>query len=166
MLAPAATIASIARESLEKADGNVIEAAKTMTNRVLKNDALFRQLMEPLCQSACYDAIRQVVRHSRRSMWDMKQPTPAEEKRRTEHEGEFFRATLYDFPLPDGTRLGDAIKSQILAGADFYAKQSKNMESKARFLTMVGAVANERKPLRKVASLTQLANLKKKAESR
>ena len=48
-----------------------------------------------------------------------------------------FNATLYDYPLPSGKRLGDANAREIREGSEAYSRTAEDASHKARWLAAV-----------------------------
>jgi len=165
MLAPKSAIDEIATEALEKAKGDVIKATAIMAKRVLDNDVLYHRLMDPLVQNACYDVVRGLIRKNRGQIYNMPQPTPERASLGVLSLATGLLATLLDFPLPGGKRLGDATRVEINGHVVFYETQSKDMRIKARWLKLVaGRLRRDDVTVAEVLSDKQLRRLKEEAE--
>lgn len=123
------------RQCLLEAGGDVTKATNRMSAIIRDDKALFQQLMWPLIDNACYDAIRQECRLQRRKIWE----TP----RYTEDNILAVASTrLMDMILPGGLKLGEAHKNDLLDAAEFYDRQAENMAHKGRFLSAVAGKLN------------------------
>ena len=70
------------------------------------------------------------------------------------------RTLMEGFPLPDGTRLGDARREDLLKASNFYSKQATDMRHKALFLTAVAGRLKGRKRVRDTLAETDLVALR------
>lgn len=129
------TVPGISRYCLEDGDGDVAKATEQMSALVRKDKSLFQQLMWPLIDNACYDAIRAECRSQRRKIWE----TP----RYTEDNILVVASTrLMDLILPGGLTLGQAHRKDLLTAAEFYDRQAENMAHKGRFLSAIAEKLN------------------------
>lgn len=156
------SVSAIARECLEAANGDVRTATIILLNRCDKDLQLYKTIAGPLMRTACYEEIRKVCRKDRRAIWHMPQPTAQEQRGRVIA----LNNTLMDFRLPDGTRLGDAKHSNIMAASEFYRKQGRDMTVKAVWLEMIAKKvdAKDRKTASQCVSVEELDKLRQKAE--
>jgi hypothetical protein len=164
-IAPGPSVADVARESLEDAGGDVIRATDAMVAVVQKDQRLFRDLMSPLVKSACYAAVRSQCRAQRRTIWHAAQPSADSERAKVVALAGGIAATYYDFPLPGGVRLGDAMREEVKDAAGFFAKQSEDMGHKARWLQMIARATPADKRVRDALTLKKIESMKQKAES-
>lgn len=110
-------------------------ATELMTNRVLSDDALFRALMAPLVNQACYDILRGIIRQDRRAIWTAQNYSKAGNGERLKS----LSRCLMDFPLPGGLKLRDAKYADLERAEEHYRKQSENEAHKARWIGAIKA---------------------------
>lgn len=134
------SIAAVAQKCMRDCDNNLHDAQKLMERLVAGHPPLFRDLMTPLLATACYDALRSVVRTDRGKVWTAPNYTKAGNGSRLETLG----VTLLDFPLPSGIRLRNASKADVLEGARFYSAQAADMQHKAKWLEAIAAKVGNR----------------------
>lgn len=131
-------IHALPRRCLKDGNGDVAAATEKMSALIRKDESLFRQLMWPLIDNACYDAIRAECRTQRRKIWE----TP----RYTEDNILAVASTrLMDLILPGGLTLGQAHRNDLLSAAEFYDRQAENMAHKGRFLSAIAEKLNGRR---------------------
>jgi hypothetical protein len=127
-------IRDVARECLEICNGDVADATKEMIGRVHRSRGLRDALTAPLIDGACYDAIRSEQHANRRVIWNTTNKSG-------EDPGERFRkfatASLMDFPLLNGKRLGDAEREEVSGTQKFYEAQSRSMGVRAAWLRLI-----------------------------
>lgn len=132
----------IAEEIITKVGGNVKQAAEAMESRVLKDDALFKELMLPMVSRACYDFICDVVHSRRRSICD------TVKRANDEMAGSIAlqntARSMLDFPLPGGLLLRDATRHDCVDAAVYYERQASDMFGKGRFLRSVAKRAGNK----------------------
>jgi hypothetical protein len=132
---PQISVADFARKATEGAK-NAEDAAKALLAMAKADPDLYRKIMEPYEFSACRDAIDRLRLNERAAIWKAAQG----ETRSNTSVRALARAntyTLLDFPLPSGTRLGDATVSDLTDAIGVYRAQASDMARKARFLELV-----------------------------
>lgn len=133
-------VAEAAKQAFDQAGGDVRAATAAFERSVRSSRSLRDALTEPLISQACYDAIRRQCQGARKAVWN---PPARTEKFTPSKVSGAFRVTqlavgtLLMFPLPGGKKLGEATREEISAAADFYAAQSDDMATKARWLRLV-----------------------------
>ena len=162
---PKLTISRVARESIVAGGGDAVKATAIMFNRIMKDPELYRLLMNPLAQTACYDAIRLCQRHSRSVIWHTTQPSAEDERGRIIALAGGTMSSLMDFPLPGGLRLANALREDVDAAAEFYALQSQDMDHKASWLRLVAKATPRNKTVGDALNADRLAVLRKEAEN-
>lgn len=130
-----APVSAIAQQCLRDAGGDIHKAQKLLEGLVRGHPPLYRNLMDPLLATACYDAITKVIRADRQKVWTAPNYTKAGNGQRLET----MATTLLDFPLPNGVLMRHATKDDLLAAADFYAKQAKDMQHKGAWIAAIAA---------------------------
>lgn len=134
---------------------NVGEAAKLLEDWAQKNNELMRYLTEPFLKQACYEAVRTECRDKREKIWT----APNYTKGGNGHRVMNHAVSLMDFPLPNGKRLQDAKRSDLLEATEFYSKQAKNMQHKSNWLQRIAERVG-RKTVKNAFSEEELAKLK------
>lgn len=153
------TLASVARDALESADGDVQKGVKIMAARVRKNRALFMLLMDPLTDSACYSEIRGICKTDRREIWTAPNYSKSGNGARVK---ELAAGNLLMFQLPGGKLLGDARREEVEKAAHFYGEQADDMGHKARWLRNIAERVTGDKLVRQVLSDAQLRAMQAK----
>lgn len=128
-------VAAVAQKCLRDSGNDIHAAQKMMEDMVNGHPPLFHNLMQPLVATACYDALRGVIRTDRKKVWTAPNYTKGGNGSRLETLG----MTLLDFPLPNGMPLRKATKADVLDGANFYATQAKDMDHKSKWLEAIAA---------------------------
>ena len=156
---PHEKISVIARKALASSEGDLSKATEKMEKAVRANPTLFNELMWPLVHDACYDKLRSLVRTDREKIWTAPNYTQGGNGRRLHA----LASTLLDFPLPNGKRMRDASKADLVEAATFYGTQAKDMSHKARWLDAIAARVG-RKKVGDVLSAEQLAKLQEEVK--
>jgi hypothetical protein len=153
----------LAEEFLDDADGDVQRATELMVEKLEDDERLFRQLMQPLLQEACYRVVSEIFRARRAAIWQQPQPSPAEHQSRVRVLAN-ATVTLFDLPLwGGGPLLRDATKTELLEGAHLWMRQGSNMVAKAKFFRLVArALPNDTITVGDSVTLTKLNNFRRK----
>jgi len=150
----------IAEEIIDKVGGDVRKAADYMESIVLKDDALFKELMLPMVSKACHEIICDVVHARRRSICD------TVKRANDEMAGSIAlqntARSMLDFPLPGGLLLRNATRHDCIDAAGYYERQASDMFGKGRFLRSVAKRAGN-KPVGDAISEIELCRLFKSA---
>jgi len=154
-------VAHVARAALKSASGDVQRATSLMARRVRGDMSLYRELMDELVESACYASIRDEVRDVRRNVWMAPNYDAGGNGERVKSLA--AGNALMFFPLPNGKLLAHATRVEVEEAASFYAKQSENMGTKARWLALVAKRIEGNKTVGKCLTETQLRTLQEKA---
>lgn len=163
---PASTIAKIAKDSLDATGGGDVQAAtKHMAARIRADRALRDALTDPLIDVACYDAVSGVIRKERRVVW-MAPEVTSDTGARIIQLASGNAASLMDFPLPGGKKLGDATRAEVSAAAEFYRRQAVDMSSKAVWLRFVAQSVPENQRVSEAMTSERLIELRDRAEGR
>lgn len=128
------TIRDIATEALDEAGNDVVRAAQIMEETIAADERKYRLVMDPLVASACYTAVSQAVRGARSAVWTAPNYSAGGNGSRVRL---LSAGNLMMFPLPGGQYLRGANKQEVEAGAEFYAKQGRDMMLKGAFLAKV-----------------------------
>jgi len=75
------SLTEIAERLLDQNNGNVVEANDAFMDIVNADDALYRCVTSPFLAEACYKIIRKIKKARGEVIWQIPQPTGAEQKR-------------------------------------------------------------------------------------
>jgi hypothetical protein len=156
------TIKTIASECYNTTKGDIQKSVKIMANKIRGDDVLFRALLDPLVESACYTEITHVCRTNRSSIWEPPNYQVGGSGHRIVCLAE---SNLMAFPLPGGLPLGRATKEEVMEAAEFYTTQGKDMLQKGQWLKMIAEKLPKGKSVSKVLTEQQLSELQKAALS-
>lgn len=129
-----------AAKALEDASGDQGRAISILSDRVRRDTALKQAILDPLIEYACGNAIRKAIQDGRSKVWNA--PTKAANDR--QRLAVLAASNLMIFPLPGGKLLKDATKAELIDASGFYAKQSKDMAAKSRWLALVADEVSEK----------------------
>jgi len=155
------TMAGLARECLVAANHSQNAAMDLMADKILRDAELMDRFARPLIRKACSEVIGRTMTIVRTSVM---MPQPESDGR-----GAVIalaagnRATLYDFPLPGGKRLGEATGEEVTAAARFYDAQATDMTVKAKWLSLIAKKVKKAETVSKALSLDDLSALQIKA---
>jgi hypothetical protein len=152
------------QEVLTAAENDVVKATALLQARVMEDRDLYREIMDPLVRTACYDLLRRLQKSERRIIWQSDFSKPEDHRSRVIALAGGTLSSLLNFPLPSGLRLGDATRQDVLSAAAFYAKQANDMAVKSCWLELVAKRVKEGTIVRDVLDDRALIALKKKAE--
>lgn len=134
-------VTALAKACIAEA-GNVQDATAIMRERLLADDRMYREAMDPMVAARAYDLVRSVCRAERRMIWTAPNYTPAGNGERVITAA---RASLLDMRLPNGLRLADATANDLMDAMGFYQRQARTMDHMARWLEAVARkVKNKR----------------------
>lgn len=128
-----ATATELAQEAMQAANGDVLEATAILEQKARGDMDVWRALTDGLLKKACYDACRGICRTERRIIWN----APNYDAGGNGERIKAHSSTLMDWPLPGGMKLKDATKADLIAAAEFYAKQAANMQSISNWLNQI-----------------------------
>lgn len=151
------TISDVAREAYESSKGDVQKATDILARRVRADANLYRELLDGMVESACYSAVRQIVRNDRSQVWNALNYDAGGNGDRVK----LLAAgnTLMFFTLPSGKALAHATGEEVGLAADFYSKQSKDMAAKAKWLYLVQSKCTGEKTVSQCVTEEKLAKL-------
>lgn len=130
------TVSALAKAYLAETN-DVQEATARLVEHLHDDLALYRNAMDSLVTARAYDLIREVCRKERRAIWTAPNYDAAGKGDRV-HTA--VKHSLLDMRLPNGMKLSEARKSDLLDAQGFYQRQADTMSHIARWL---GAVADE-----------------------
>lgn len=127
------SLSELAENLLRNSDDSVTLATEKLVEMVSTDHALWIACTSHLIRSACYEVISRHCHQTRRNI--LKSVAHDE----TQRGGRLikFGKSLMDLPLPGGKRLCDATKADLIAAAEFYSKQAKQMNAMANLYTAI-----------------------------
>jgi len=154
------SLATEARAALAEADGDVVAATSKLFLRVIEDHSFIKEFLSEIVRKACYEAVAGQVRADRRQVWSTLQPTAEARSAQVMALASGTVRTLHDFPLPGGKKLGDALRGEVVAAADFFRGQASDMARKAHWLQHIAQHVPDGKTVRDVLSAERLAELR------
>lgn len=139
---------------------DVADASRKLEEAARSDRELRDYLTEPYLKQACYNAVRSHYRVERREIWTAPNYTKGGNGQRVEQHAR----TLLDFPLPNGKRLRDATREDLLSAAEFYRRQSEDMAQKAHWLERI-AEKTGRKKVGAALTVKQIESLRGETET-
>lgn len=128
-------IAELVAAALDDSDGNIIEAADALADKLIQTPALVKEHLRDWARSWAYHRITDILAIRRKSIVrGLAGPTPAagfQNALGAAVQSEFDR--LMDMPLFGGKRLGDATAAEVRESAERYDTKAKDMARKARW---------------------------------
>ena len=156
-------LADIARESFEAANNDARAAVGLMSDRVRKNPSLFKALMLPLVEEACYSQIRKIFRGERAIIWRTPNASDSGNGDRVVSLARGNLHMLMQFRLPNGKPVAESKKPDLEEAASFYGKQASDMSHKSRWLNLVASELAEDLTVGEVLTEERLRILQEKA---
>jgi len=155
------SIADVARDALKRAKNDRGRAAGIMARLVRQDVDLYRRLLDPMIELACYEAICKAGRNRNDAIWT----APNYDKGGN---GERVKAlaagnALMFFQLPRGPLLIHATRAEVEEAAAFYREQADDMSVKAQWLSMVAKHLTGNKVVGKCLTEEKLRELQEKA---
>lgn len=157
------TIQDVARDALKRARSDRSKAAELMAKLVRADAALYRSLLDPMVETACYEAVCKVVRKRNETIWLAPNYDAG-------GNGERVKAlaqgnALMFFQLPTGPLLIHATRGDVEASANFYRQQAEDMGTKAQWLLLIAKHLVGNKPVGKCLTEEKLRELQEKANA-
>lgn len=145
------SVAAIVRQVWDSNAGDMPAAVDALYAEVTSHPQLMAQIMPSIVRAWCREQIGGHVSSIRAATI----PSP-----QTAAQGSRLRAaivaTLFDFPLPGGKRLGDANAQEIRSGASAYEQTAQDAAHKARFLTKVAERVGRKNRCESALTLAQI----------
>lgn len=126
------TIVSFVREAWEHNEGNMSGATEALFATISRDQAMLGYILPSVLKTWCREQVGDYVGRLR-----VMALAPVENPSRGGRLRAVIGATLFDFPLPGGKRLGDANADEIRKGAASYGEAASDAAHKARWLAMV-----------------------------
>ncbi len=164
MQAERTTLRQHAAAALAEAGGNVLEATAALTARAMSDQDFLAEHFEAVVRSACYQAVAACIRQQRRAVWSTIQPTSEERRAQVAALAAGVAYTLHDFPLPGGKRLGDATREEVVAAAELFGRQARDMAWKSRWLAHVAQSLPPGRKVSEVLSAERLEELRQEVQ--
>jgi len=155
------TLYTIAKESMESANCDETRALRLMMDRVRHEKGLF----ESILTTACREWIREIRAAHNSAKWNgtARYVTSIDKTSRGARLEAYAEWALMDTRLPNGKRLGDAMKQDIEDAAETYRKKATTEAHKARWYDLIARKIGSQ-PVAKVLTEKQLQQLQKDAE--
>ena len=126
------TIVSFVREAWEHNEGNMSGATESLFTTISRDQAMLGHILPGVLKTWCREQVGDYVGRLRvMALAPVENPSQGGRLRAV------IGATLFDFPLPGGKRLGDANAAEIRKGAESYSDAASDAAHKARWLAMV-----------------------------
>lgn len=151
-------VRQLAKECYDATNGDWNKAAALMRRRIEKNEELFKELMQPLIDQACWAAIRSVCHHERAAFVSSISRTGIDDASGLRAIVETEIKRWLDYPLSSGIKLGDADREKLETEAEMHARFASANARKAAFFEAI-AKRIDGKTVREALSETQLENL-------
>jgi len=158
------TLRHYAAIALANAGGDVSAATTALVTRAMTDSAFLREHFDYAIRAACYSAVASCVRQQRRAVWSTIQPTTEERRAQIAALAAGVMRTLHDFPLPGGKRLGDATREEVVAAAEFFGRQARDMAWKSRWLAHVAQALPPGRKVSEVISAERLEELRQEVQ--
>lgn len=166
-------ILKAAHDALDKASGEIKNAAVLMAAEAHKNPVLAQAIQATWIDRACYEEVRKMVGKNRGARENLRNA-----RRRTSERSPFGgndktgiiamaqsnARDLMNFELWGGKRLGDATGQEVRQSANNFYAQSFNMSMKGRWLALVAQKVPEDKIVGKTLTSEDLETLRLEAE--
>lgn len=148
------TIASLVRDAWEHNEGDMPNATEALFSTVSGDQAMLAHILPGVLKAWCREQINHHVFQLRVAAL-----SPVEDPARSNRLRTAIAASLFDFPLPGGKRLGDANASDIREGAALYNRSASDAAHKARWLEAVAEKVGRKNRAESALTLQQLEEL-------
>ena len=145
--------------------GSGTEAIEKLQSEITNNDNLLGEAIS----FAAHEALRAAQRYARSIITTTNVSVIGDNNQPRRYSKHFQQSVeiacgrYLNFPMMDGTKLGDADKKHLLEDANRYQKHADGNALKARFLRLVASKVREGQVVRNVMSDEQLIRLMKRA---
>lgn len=126
------TFGDLVREAWQANEGSITDASKQLFALFTSRREMVEAMMPQIAKAWCTDQVRHHVGRIRLAAVTPFDPASGSERLRS-----VITATLLDFPLPGGKRLGDANSNEVREGAQFYLRSASDASHKYRWLMAV-----------------------------
>lgn len=126
------TLESLAREEMDRADGDYEKACIALCARLRRDAPLLKSIVAHIMERLVKSAFRHLDRQERERIVRSANMSSAE---RMAVLAGGMTAALLDFPLRKGIKLRDATREQVMDQAEFYGSAGADMLHKHRWLT-------------------------------
>lgn len=161
----APTLRQLARTYLDECGHDVACARKKLRDDIDGSDTLKASIVDEAIYLAVQQALTSANTKNRSAVWGMPDATEQAGKAR----GQVVALasgvvnSLYDFPLINGVKLGDAKRDEIQRQADAYGSVISDISTKRKFLLAVAAKLAPGRTVRQELTEDALAALKREA---
>lgn len=161
------TLSEVAREAMTACNGDPKEAAKSMREIVMSDPALSRAMLDTVVDAGCWRYVRNIMQNQRTSAWNWS--AGAKKDPVSSDNGLALLATanvmsLLDYPMSDGTRLGEASKELLLHDAQMLESHIKTMAHRARWFNAIAGKLPKNKIVQQVFTNDALERLRTETE--
>jgi hypothetical protein len=152
------TAASVAVSCLEEADGDWSMAAELMRKRIEEDADLRSEILKPLIDGAIWTLIRNAA-HRTRTSW---KPSEEAEAAHGESVARIRRvaASLYDWPLPGGIKLGRATAQTLEEAISIYESNEKRNGARKAWLREIKSKVKGDKTVAECLTEAQIERLR------
>lgn len=137
------TLNDLARDFLDDHGGRTGPAIDALQSLILSDEALRLSIATEAVMTLAALKVQAEMRDDRSKVWNAANMraagTAPKAKTSIAALANGIAASLMNFPLAGGVRLGDATREEVLAQAGLYAKTAADMGHKARWLEAVAA---------------------------
>lgn len=149
------------KQAFDASGGDVVRASQMLAEMATQNQELYLLLTESYLKQACYDSVRKHCQSVRARIWNA--PNYEQSGKNSKVRALRHANMLMDLPLPNGKRIGDATKADLLDAADAYNKQASKMTAEAAWWRMIATRINGKQMVKNVLTEKHLRALKEKA---
>lgn len=130
--------ASLTERAWKESDGSTEDASLRLYNLALNDEDFIASYLNTILRTWARDQIGSHVGAIRVKAW---RPPNVDVSQHGDRLRQAVEATLHDFLLPGGKRLGDATPHECLAAAEFYGDAARDYSHKSRWLRGVADAA-------------------------
>jgi hypothetical protein len=157
------SIFSFVQQAYEQADGNFDKATNLIEEWLDENPTLREEIAQSLVRQAIRDHIQRFASGIRTTFY-VKRPPGKDNTRGLERLAEQALKKWYDLPLPGGKKLGDAMKDEVKAAADYHLDLGRTHNSRGKFLSALAGSIPEGKKVRDVITEKKIEEIASSAE--
>lgn len=128
-----------AKDILSEEAGNLQSATKKLEALIWRDRNLRDTLIEGFVRTACYNLLRELLDHGRRTAWSgsVTRGGGASSTSRVIALGRGTASALFEFLLPGGKSLRDATGAEVSSAADYYEERSTDSRMKSVWLRLI-----------------------------
>lgn len=148
------TVLSIVKDVWEAHDGDMPGAVDALYAEITSRPDVLNSILPAVVRAWCRDQVGGYAGKLR-----IAAIAPVTDPARGDRLRVAIAATLFDFPLPGGKRLGDANANEIREGAAAYERSAADASHKARWLGVVAQRVGRKNRAENAMTLPQLEAL-------